>query len=324
MSIKNMLVYHLLSLIPKGKVLTYGQINQFLGIGSSRLVGHILHQNKDPKIPCYKVVFADGSLSKNYAFGGIKKQKEFLEKDGVMFKNNQLCNGRFIDGKVDLEKSLWRPTRVLKLYFELLKKFGFPGPWPWFSQGKRATKEEIVIGSILTQNTNWRNVEKALNNLQKRRLNTLFGIYSLGKINFDDLKNLIKPAGFYNQKAERLFNFAKFIIENYNELQNFFLLPIEKAREKLLSQKGIGQETADTILLYAGEKPIFVVDNYTWLFVKSHFLYLRTKYDRIKNLNNPKNYRFLQEFFMKNLSSNVSLFQNYHALIVRWGKEVRN
>lgn len=314
---KKQLIYHLVSLIPKGKVLTYGQISQFLGVGSGRLVGQILHQNQNPKIPCFKVVFCDGSLSDSYGFGGAKKQKEFLEDDGVIFNNYHLCNGRCQDGKVDLKKCLWQPSMVLKLYFKLLKKFGFPGPWPWFSKGKPATKEEIVIGAILTQNISWRNVEKALNNLRKRGLNTLFGIYILGKINFNDLKNLIKPSGFYNQKAEKLLNFASFIIENYSELQNFFLLPMEKAREKLLSQKGIGEETADTILLYAGEKPIFVVDNYTRRFIEKYFKNIPLWRGRLQVVS----YQMLQKFFMDNLPQNIKLFQNYHALIVRWGKE---
>jgi methylated-DNA-protein-cysteine methyltransferase-like protein len=114
---KKRLIYHLLSLIPSGKVMTYGQISRFLKVNSARAVGQILHQNKNPKIPCFKVVFADGSLSKNYGRGGIKKQKEFLEKDGVNFNQN---------GKVNLKKCFWRPTKVLGLYFPLLKKHGFP------------------------------------------------------------------------------------------------------------------------------------------------------------------------------------------------------
>lgn len=316
---KKQLIYHFLSLIPSGKVITYGQISEFFGINSSQLVGQIIHQNQDPKIPCFKVVFADGSLSKNYRFGGVKKQREFLEKDGVVFVGKRVrhfYNDRLQKSKVDLKKSLWQPTKILKLYFQLLKKFGFPGPWPWFDQGKPATKEEIVIGAILTQNTNWRNVEKAMVNLRKRNVNSLFAIYHLGQDNFDELKNLIKPAGFYNQKSERLFNLAKFIIENYSRLENFFRLPLKESRDKLLSLKGIGEETADTILLYAAEKPIFVIDNYTLRFVKAYFPSLRKNDDRHQKLKTQD----LQKFFMDNLPLNVTLFQNYHALIVRWGK----
>ncbi len=89
-------VYALVAKIPKGKVMTYGQIAKILKIKSPRLVGRILHQNKDPKnIPCHRVVFADGSLSKNYAFGGMKKQKEILMKEGIKFKNNKVFNSVF-------------------------------------------------------------------------------------------------------------------------------------------------------------------------------------------------------------------------------------
>lgn len=320
---KKQLIYHLLSLIPSGKIMTYGQISRFLKINSARLVGQILQQNKNPKIPCFKVVFSDGSLAKNYGFGGIKKQREFLEKDGVVFqqKNYYFRHDRCQNGKVDLEKSLWKPTKILEYYFYLLKKLGEPGHWPWFGQGPKHTKEEIVIGAVLTQNTNWRNVEKALANLRKRGLNTLFAIYTLGKINFEDLKNLVRPSGFYNQKAERLFNLAKFIIDNYGELQNFFLLPLKEARSKLLSLRGIGPETADTILLYAGEKPIFVVDNYTKRFCQKYFTDLPSFYDRAKMAD----YSILQKFFMDkdNLPQSTKLFQDYHALIVEWGKRLQ-
>ena len=90
-------VYHLLTLIPRGRVMTYGQISDILGIGSPRLVGRILHQNTDTKIPCYKVVFSDGRLAPNYRFGGQEKQKEKLAGEGVTFINN----------KVNLKRHQW-------------------------------------------------------------------------------------------------------------------------------------------------------------------------------------------------------------------------
>lgn len=309
MNDKQQLVYHFLSLIPSAKVITYGKISKFLKINSARAVGQILHQNKNQKIPCFKVVFADGSFSKNYGFGGIKKQKEFLEKDGVVFNRCQ-------SSKVDLEKSLWKPTKILEYYFYLLKKFGNPGPWPWFNQGVKHTKEEIAIGAILTQNTNWRNVEKALNNLRKNQANSLEKIYQLGRNDLDELKKLIRPSGFYNQKAERLWRLSKFIVENYKNLDNFFKLSLNEAREKLLSLNGIGKETADTILLYAAEKPIFVIDSYTRRFVSSYFKNISSHHGRAKMIN----YKIMQKFFMNNLPRNVELYQDYHALIVRWGK----
>ena len=315
------LVYHLVSLIPKGKVLTYGKAAEILSLQSPRLVGRILHHNKNPKkIPCHRVVFADGGFSRNYAFGGLKGQYLKLKGEGVEF---YLENDRDQDRiKVDLGKSLWQINDVLKLYFFLLKKFGFAGPWPWFGNGPPSSKEEIIIESILTQNTSWKNVEKAMKNLKRENLNTLSSIYLFGKKDIEGLKKLIRPAGFYNQKGERLFLIAKFIIENYKNLENFSKLSLQKAQEELLKQKGVGKETADTILLYALEKPIFVVDKYTQRFAEKYFFdSLKKQHERIKIL---KNYDLLQKFFMENLPSDVFLFQNYHALIVEWGKRKYN
>lgn len=312
---KKELVYKLVSFIPQGKVLTYGKIAKFLGIKSARVIGQFLHQNLDCKnIPCHRVVFSDGSLAKNYAFGGIKKQKALLEKEEIVW---HFCNDRSVNAIVDLTKCLWQPTKVLWFYFYLLQKFGEPGPWPWFNQGRPATKEEIVISAILTQNTNWRNVEKALDNLRKNKTNSLKAVYQLGRKNLNDLKQLIRPSGFYNQKGERLFGLAKFIIENFKSLDNFFKLSIKKTRELLLSLKGVGEETADTILLYAGCKPIFVIDAYTRKFVKRYFNQEPSFHDQNKIVP----YKILQKFFMDNLPAEVKLFQDYHALIVRWGKE---
>jgi len=116
------LVYHLVSLIPKGKVLTYGKVAEILSIKSPRLIGQILHQNKNPKkVPCHRVVFAHGTLSKSYAFGGLKGQYLRLKNEGVEF---YLVNGRFQDRiKVNLKKSLWQVNKVLKIYFFFLKFF---------------------------------------------------------------------------------------------------------------------------------------------------------------------------------------------------------
>lgn len=318
-------VFKLVSFIPQGKVLTYGQIAKFLGIKSARVVGQILHQNPDPKnIPCHRVVFNDGSLAKSYAFGGKKEQWRKLKDEGITFYHLESDRHKMV--RVDFKKHLWRPSKILKIYFQLLQKFGEPGPWPWFNQGPPATKEEIVIGAILTQNTNWDNVEKALNNLRKNKANNLQTIYQLGKKDLEFLKKLIRPSGFYNQKGERLFGLTKFIIENYKSLDNFFKLSIKKARNLLLSLKGIGEETADTILLYAGEKPIFVIDAYTKRFLEKYFSKELSFFDRTKMAS----YQNLQKFFMDNLPrpsrraglpADVKLFQDYHALIVRWGKE---
>ncbi len=228
-----------------------------------------------------------------------------------------LLTDRIQDRKVNLRQSQWQLTKVLRRYFFLLENFGQPGPWPWFGQDTPHTEDEIVIGAILTQNTNWGNVEKALANLRENKANSLEAVYSLGKRDLNRLKQLIRSSGFYNQKGERLFSAAKFIIENYRNLKKLSSLPLWKVREQLLSIKGIGEETADTILLYAAEKPIFVIDAYTRKFIDEYFKAEQSLFSRRKMVP----YGNLQKFFMDNLPTNVKLFQDYHALIVKWGKE---
>ncbi|OGY25959.1 MAG: hypothetical protein A2Z24_02470 [Candidatus Woykebacteria bacterium RBG_16_44_10] len=305
------LVYKITSFIPEGRVCTYGGLAKLAGIKNPRTVGQILHENKDPRnVPCHRVVSSNGEVAKNYAFGGAKAQIEKLYRENVVTLAN----------KVRLNGFLWRPGRCLSLYFDLLKKYGEPGLWPWFpsSQGSSgqapSTPEEIAIGAILTQNTNWKNVEKAINNLKEKGVCSIKGIYklestSLARRRLARLKGLIRPSGFYNQKSIRLFEFCKFVVEGYGNLFGFFELSIQEAREKLLVINGIGKETADTILLYAGNRPVFVVDAYTKKFVRANNLIQETDYDH------------LQSFFTKNLPVNTKLYQDYHALIVRWGKE---
>ena len=290
------IVYKITSFIPKGKVLTYSALAKIAGVKSPRVVGNILHQNPDPKVvPCHRVVNRREQVAENYAFGGARAQLRKLQKEGV----------EAIGGRVDLTKHLWRPSRVLSLYFELLRKYGEPGLWPWWGEDKPCTREEIAIGAILTQNTNWKNVEKAISNLKRENIR----LVSFARGRLAKLKELIRPSGFYNQKAERLFRFSRFIVEGYGSLGKFFKLPASEAREKLLAINGIGKETADTILLYAGYKPVFVIDTYTKKFVKAYNLTKKTDYDA------------LQKFFTENLPTDIKLYQDYHALIVRWGKE---
>jgi endonuclease-3 related protein len=296
------LVYKIASFIPKSKVLTYTALAKLANIKSPRLVGNFLHKNKDPKnIPCHRVVNSKGEVAANYAFGGAPAQTKRFRNEGIVAVKN----------RVDLDEYLWQPSRCMILYFDLLRQYGEPGPWPWWGKGEPHKSEEIAIGAILTQNTAWRNVEYALSNLKEEKANTIAGVYHMGKKDLKVLKKLIRPSGFYNQKGGRLFNFCKFIIEDYKSLGHFIKLPVEEAREKLLALKGIGEETADTILLYAGNKPIFVVDAYTKRFVKDHNLCKETDYD------------FLQKFFTENLPVNTKLYKDYHALMVQWGKKTR-
>jgi len=187
-----------------------------------------------------------------------------------------------------------------KLYKGLKKKYGTPkGQWKLWCERPKTEKEreEVVIGAILTQRTNWRNVELAINNLKKTKINSLKNIYRLGP---KKLENLIKPSGFYKAKAQYLFNLAKFIVENYGSLEGMKKAELKELREELLKLKGIGPETADSILLYALDKPVFVIDEYTKRLIRK------------RNLAKNLNYNFLQKLFEENLSPVVEFGQNYH------------
>jgi len=194
------------------------------------------------------------------------------------------------------------------LYQELKKKYGLPyGQWAlWCKKQKNnQEREEVIIGAILTQRTNWRNVELAIKNLNQAKIKSLKDIYGRGP---KKLESLIKPSGFYKTKAQYLFNLAKFIIKSYGGLEKMKKEKTEVLREKLLKLKGIGPETADSILLYALDKPIFVIDEYTRRLVKKRKL--------AKNLS----YTSLQKLFEKNLRKDFKLYQDLHALIVIDGK----
>ena len=169
-------------------------------------------------------------------------------------------------------------------------------------------KEEIVFGAILTQRTNWKNVELALRNLKKAGVLSIEKIYQAGKKNLKLIESLIRPSGFYKQKAKRLFQLCEFIIENCGTLENFFSKDLRSCRKQLLKIYGIGPETADSILLYAGDLPIFVIDEYTRRFVKKH------------HIENKFSYDYLQQLFQQNLPKEIKIYQDFHALIVLEGK----
>lgn len=202
-------------------------------------------------------------------------------------------------------------NEIKKLYEKLLTKYGQPeGQWKlWCKRPKTAReKEEIVMGAILTQRTNWKNVEQAIANLKGKGDCSLAGIYRLGKKDKERLMDLFRPSGFYRQKSERLFNLASFIIENYKNIEAMGKIETRGLREELLGLKGLGPETVDDILLYALEKPVFVIDEYTKRLVKRRKLAENFSYD------------FLQSLFEENLPKDYRLFQDFHALIVIEGK----
>lgn len=198
-------------------------------------------------------------------------------------------------------------NKIRGLYKKLYKKHGWPrGQWKmWCKRPKTlAEREEIMIGAILTQRTNWNNVEQAIALLKKKNVCSLEGICELGQNNIKRLAGLIKPSGFYQQKAERLFGLAKFILENYGGIEKMKKAGINRLREELLNLKGLGRETVDSILLYTLDKPVFVIDEYTRRFVK--------RYRLAKNLS----YDNLQGLFEKNLKKDYRLYQDFHALII--------
>ncbi len=292
--------YAVVACIPKGTVLTYKTVAQYAHISNPRHVGSYLHKNPYPGlIPCHRVVTSYGDTAKTFAFGGLDEQVKRLVDENVRIER----------GKVDLINHLWQPSKIMKLYWDLLFQFGYPGKWPWFGQGKPHTCDEIMMGAVLTQNTNWKNVEKALKNLKGAHVRTLKDIYVLGKKDSVLVKELIKPSGFYNQKTERLIRLAAFMFETYSSPAHFFQKPLQICRQELLSLSGIGKETADTILLYVAHKPVFVIDAYTKRFVTSSLSASQLDYDS------------LQKQFTRGLPESVELFQDYHALIVQWGKQ---
>ena len=186
-------------------------------------------------------------------------------------------------------------------YDALFARWGEQHWWP------AKTRLEMMLGAILTQNTAWTNVEKALINL---RNNGALVLDVLEKTAREQLVEWIRPAGYFNRKADCIKGMAYIIHHRFNgSLDELFALDILPLRKELLSWKGIGPETADSILLYAGKRPVFVVDAYTKRFLSRHgWCDKKDSYDHIAQL------------FTENLPEDVQLFNEYHALIVRLGK----
>ncbi len=192
---------------------------------------------------------------------------------------------------------------LLKIYNSLYNYFGPLNWWPG------DTPFEIMVGAILTQNTSWSNVEKAINNLKKENLLEPRKLY---RINQEELSQLIKPSGYYNIKARRLKNFINIFVNGFEgSAEKMFSGDDRELRKKLLNVNGIGPETADSILLYGGKKPFFVVDAYT-----------KRIFSRHKLISKDSTYYQIQEFFIKNLDRDVKLFNEFHAQIVMLGKTI--
>lgn len=190
----------------------------------------------------------------------------------------------------------------LNIYHSLMARYGPQHWWP-------ATESfEIIIGAILTQSAAWGNVEKALANLKSAKS---LSPEALRQLPLSELASLIYPCGYYNAKALKLKAFAHWLGENYNDnLDKLFANNTNSLRQQLLSIHGIGQETADSIILYAANKPIFVVDAYT-----------RRIINRLGLAPASNSYTDYQALFMHNLPTDTQLFNEYHALLVQMAKD---
>jgi endonuclease-3 related protein len=163
---------------------------------------------------------------------------------------------------------------------------------------------EIMVGAILTQNTNWSNVQKAIANLKSEKL---LDYQSLSQLSVDELAQLIRPAGYYNLKAQRLKNLFDMVADSYGgEVDLFLSDELGSARENLLAVKGVGPETADSILLYACGHPVFVVDMYTHRVFSRHNM-----------VEEETDYQSIQDVFVDHLPQDLRLYNEFHALIVR-------
>ncbi|ADU62530.1 MAG: endonuclease III domain-containing protein [Pseudodesulfovibrio sp.] len=195
-----------------------------------------------------------------------------------------------------------RAATITGMYHAMLATLGPSRWWPG------DTPFEIAVGAILTQNTNWRNVEKAIANLKARDLLSARAMHALDT---GELAELIRPAGYYNIKAARLRNFLNFLNDEAGfEIESLKTQGMDELRSKVLSINGVGPETADSILLYALEMPTFVVDAYTYRMMDRHGL-----------AHEGIDYHGLRSIFMDALPEDVSLYNEFHALIVRVGKD---
>ncbi len=203
------------------------------------------------------------------------------------------------------DKPLFRlpDNNVSKIFNILYSIYGPQFWWPGESQF------EIIIGAILTQNTSWQNVAKAITNLKEYDLLDPKSLFTADPYH---VKELIKPSGFYNIKYKRLRSFLEYLTNYEMSLNRLSFINTYDLRSELLNINGIGPETADSILLYAFERPIFVIDSYT------RRLFSRLGYEWMKEAS----YDDIQAFFMNALPSDTKLYNEYHALIVRHCKSL--
>ncbi len=211
-----------------------------------------------------------------------------------------------------------RIRSVKDIYEKLLSRFGAQGWWPVYSDGgpgyhpgdfsyprTETQRTEIVFGAILTQQSSWKNAEKALFALMGM---DLLDLKRIADIDIGVLQKLIRPSGYFRQKSLRLKDFSCFVLENYGGLEELLYLDMKNLRKELLSVKGIGNETADSIMLYAAKKPKFVVDAYTFRIAGRLGLIEDWDYDA------------LQRLFEGGLPERHETYNEFHALLVELGK----
>ena len=196
------------------------------------------------------------------------------------------------------EKSLSRT--LAKIYSILLRTYGPQHWWPG------ETSFEIMVGAVLTQNTNWTNVSKAIANLKKADLLAPQKILK----NKNKIFQLVRPSGFFRLKGQRLVTFCQYYVDQYNaDTKQMKKRNLKSLRGELINVKGIGRETADSILLYALGRPVFVVDAYTRRIFSRHGYF---------NYNDP--YDEIRSLFERNLPRKVSIYNEFHAQLVMLGK----
>jgi len=194
-------------------------------------------------------------------------------------------------------------TELTTIYQRLFSFYGPRNWWPaesWF---------EVVIGTILTQSVTWNSVERSISQLKEHNL---IDIDKISRMDETKLYPFIKTTRFYQRKANTIKNFCYLYQNEYeNNIENMINTPINRIREDLLNLKGIGRETADSILLYALNKPIFVVDSYT-----------KRIFYRYGYFHEKSPYRHIQCFFMKNIKKDILIYNDFHAQIVNLGNSV--
>ncbi|OGT35706.1 MAG: endonuclease [Gammaproteobacteria bacterium RBG_16_51_14] len=193
-----------------------------------------------------------------------------------------------------------RKNALLTVYHRLFEAYGPQHWWP------ARTPFEVMVGAVLTQNTAWTNVKRAILNLEQAGCLDALSMVSLTQ---EQLAELIRPSGYFNIKAKRLLNFVAWYLECGGH-KNLEATDTPELRGLLLAVNGVGPETADDILLYAFERPVFVIDVYT-----------RRLFTRLGLIGGDEDYETLRGAFESALDRDVPLYNEYHALIVRHAKE---